>query len=60
MNELILDFIGFGLVLLIPMALTIGFLYLKDRYDKRIYQKGFHDATMYALETFLKGDRNEN
>lgn len=60
MKELIFNFIGFGLVFLIPMALTVGLLYLKDRYDKRIYSKGFHDATMYALETFLRGDKSES
>ena len=60
MGDLLLDFIGFGLVILVPMAITVGFLYLKDRYDKRIYEKGFHDATMYALSVMFREKKNEN
>ena len=44
MKSIIFDFIGFGLVIMLPMAITIGFLYLKDRYDNKHYMKGYEDA----------------
>ena len=44
MKEIIFDFIGFCLVILLPMAITIGVLYIKDRYDNKKYMQGYEDA----------------
>ena len=59
MHTLVNDFLGFCLVIFIPMGITVLFLTLKDMYDskhfKKGYEAGFRDATIRALKT-LRGE----
>ena len=59
MIELIYNFLGFCLVIILPMFITIGFTIMKNYYDEKKYKagyyKGYNDGTIDALEVLING-----